>query len=335
MTASHATLIPVDSASESAAAPPPSVTGASLSAAVSVRGLIKKYHDHAVVNGLGFDAERAAVTAVVGPNGAGKTTTIEICEGFRTADAGQVRVLGRDPRVDAAELKARVGVMLQIGGVYGAITPRAALAHAASLYAHPQSPDVLLTQLGLQNSARTPYRRLSGGQQQRLGIALAVIGRPELVFLDEPTAGLDPQARHATWNLIADLRQAGVSVVLTTHYLEEAEQLADHVVIVDAGSVVAAGSPAELTAAGQGDVIRVSAAPRLELSALQKSLPASATALEEAPGSYRVTGAETATMLAALMTWCTANSIEPTSVVTERRNLQDVFLELTGKELRP
>jgi ABC-2 type transport system ATP-binding protein len=287
------------------------------------------------VDGLGFDAGRAAVTAVVGPNGAGKTTTIEICEGFRTADAGQVRVLGRDPQVDAAALKARVGVMLQSGGVYGAITPKAALAHAASLYASPQRPDVLLSQLGLQSSARTPYRRLSGGQQQRLGIALAVIGRPELVFLDEPTAGLDPQARHATWNLIADLRQAGVSVVLTTHYLEEAEQLADHVVIVDAGAVVASGTPAALTTAAQGDVIRMSAAPRLDMSALQKSLPPRATALEEAPGSYRVAGAETAAMLASLMAWCTANSIEPTSVVTERRKLQDVFLELTGKELRP
>jgi len=303
--------------------------------AVSVSGLIKSYAGRAVVNDLSFQAVSGAVTAVLGPNGAGKTTTLEICEGFRRADAGSVRVLGLDPQEQAAALHPRVGVMLQEGGVYGSVSPLAALTHAAALYARPQSVAALIDRMGLQAVAGSPYKRLSGGQQQRLGVALAVIGRPEVVFLDEPTAGLDPQSRHATWELIADLRSAGVGVLLTTHYLEEAEQLADHVVIVDHGSVVAAGSPTELTAAAGGEVVRFTATARLDLSKLRELLGIGAVALEESPGNYRVTGRSAADLLTALTGWCAAEAIVTTSIATDRRSLQDVFLEITGRELRP
>ena len=224
--------------------------------------------------------------------------------------------------------------MLQEGGVYGSVSPLAALAHAAALYVHPQPVPHLIDRMGLGAVASTPYKRLSGGEQQRLGVALAVIGRPEVVFLDEPTAGLDPHSRHATWELIADLRQAGVGVVLTTHYLEEAEQLADHVVIVDEGSVVAAGTPADLTASPHGDVIRFTASARIDLTALRGALGNGAIATEESPGSYRVTGGDASALLAAVTGWCTSEAVMPTSMATDRRSLHDVFLEVTGRELR-
>lgn len=307
----------------------------SVGPAVVVEDLEKRYSGRSVVHGLSLVAELAAVTAVLGPNGAGKTTTIEICEGFRRPDGGSARVLGLDPQHEAARLRPRVGVMLQEGGVYGSVSPLAALGHAAALYAHPQSVDELMDRLGLATVAATPYKRLSGGQQQRLGVALAVVGRPEVVFLDEPTAGLDPQSRHSTWELIADLRQAGVGVVLTTHYLEEAEQLADHVVIVDAGTVVCAGSPAELTSSSGGDVVRFTSAARLDLAPLRASLGEGAAAVEEAPGSYRVSGDTAPSLLGCVARWTTACSVVLTSMATDRRSLQDVFLEVTGRELRP
>ena len=170
--------------------------------AVEISGLVKNYGRTTAVAGLSMRAERGQVTAVLGPNGAGKTTTIEVCEGYRRADSGTVRVLGLDPVRDARRLRPRIGVMLQSGGI--PTTARAAdyLNVLARFYAHPIEPAVLLDRLGLAGSARTPFRRLSGGQQQRLSLAAAIIGRPELVFLDEPTAGLDPQARHATWDLV-------------------------------------------------------------------------------------------------------------------------------------
>ncbi|HZE67785.1 MAG TPA: ABC transporter ATP-binding protein, partial [Sporichthyaceae bacterium] len=181
------------------------------------------------------------------PNGAGKTTTIEICCGLRRADEGSVRVLGLDPARDGVALRPRLGVMLQEGGVYSGANTREMLHHVAALHANPLDPDELITRLGLTDAGRTTYRRLSGGQKQLLALGLAIVGRPELVFLDEPTAGLDPHARHATWALICDLRNAGVTVVLATHLMDEAERLADQVAIIDRGRCVATGSPAELT----------------------------------------------------------------------------------------
>jgi ABC-2 type transport system ATP-binding protein len=212
---------------------------------VEVVGLTKRYAASTALDQASLSAPQGAVTAVLGPNGAGKTTLIEICEGYRRPDAGTARVLGLDP--GATALRPRVGVMLQTGGVYPGARADEMLRLLASYAAHPLDVDVLMERVGLTRVARTAYRRLSGGEQQRLKLAMALVGRPELVFLDEPTAGLDPQSRRATWALIEELRAAGVSVVLTTHYLEEAERLADHVVVIDRGRVVGAGSPRQLT----------------------------------------------------------------------------------------
>jgi ABC-2 type transport system ATP-binding protein len=213
--------------------------------AVEISGLAKRYGGTTALDGVSLAAPRAAVTAILGPNGAGKTTTVEICEGYRRQDAGTVRVLGLHPRDRA--LRSRVGVMLQTGGVYPGARAAEMLRLIASYAASPLDLNALLDRVGLTRVARTTYRRLSGGEQQRLKLAMAIVGRPELAFLDEPTAGLDPQSRRATWALIEELRAAGVSVVLTTHYMEEAEHLADHVVVIDHGRVVAAGSPEALT----------------------------------------------------------------------------------------
>ena len=202
------------------------------------------YGDTVAVDGLDLTIERGTITAVLGPNGAGKTTTLETCEGYRRPHSGTVRVLGLDPIAQRRALLPRVGVMLQQGGAWSGVRAMEMLRHVASLHAHPLDVDALGERLGLGGCGRTPYRRLSGGQQQRLGLAMAIVGRPELVFVDEPTAGMDPQARHTTWALLRELRAAGVTVVLTTHYIEEAERLADLVHIIDRGRLVVSGSPA-------------------------------------------------------------------------------------------
>ena len=217
-----------------------------------IDGVEKRYGATTALAGLSLTAPTAAVTALLGPNGAGKTTTVEICAGLRRPDVGTVRVLGLEPTRDANALRTTVGVMPQTGGsgaagIYPAVRPREALRLFANLYAHPLDPDALLDRLDLVDAADTPWRRLSGGQQQRLSLALAIIGRPSLVFLDEPTAGLDVHGKHATWSLVDDLRTAGVTVILTTHAMDDAERLADHIVIVDHGRAVAAGTPQELT----------------------------------------------------------------------------------------
>ncbi|MGW5903978.1 ABC transporter ATP-binding protein [Streptomyces althioticus] len=300
---------------------------------VQVQALEKRYGTKTAVNGLDL-AARQGVTAVLGPNGAGKTTTVEICEGYRRPDSGTVRVLGLDPVRESAALRPRIGVMLQSGGVYAGARADEMLRHVAKLHARPLDVDALIERLGLGSCGRTSYRRLSGGQQQRLALAMAVVGRPELVFLDEPTAGLDPQARHATWDLVRDLRADGVSVVLTTHYMDEAEQLADDVAIIDAGRVVAQGSPEELCRGGAENTLRFSGRPGLDVASLLKALPSDASAAEVTPGSYRVTGKVDPQLLATVTSWCAQHGVLPDHISVERHTLEDVFLELTGKELR-
>ncbi|MGO4420382.1 ABC transporter ATP-binding protein, partial [Streptomyces sp. MCAF7] len=256
------------------------------------------------------------------------------CEGYRRPDAGTVRVLGLDPVTQAAALRPRIGVMLQSGGVYSGARAEEMLRHTAGLYAHPLDVDHLIERLGLGSCGRTTYRRLSGGQQQRLALAMAVVGRPELVFLDEPTAGLDPQARRATWDLVRDLRRDGVTVVLTTHYMDEAEELADDVAIVDGGKVIAQGSPEQLCRGGAENTLRFTGRPALDLPSLLKALPADSAADELTPGSYRVTGKIDPQLLATVASWCAQNGVMPDRISVERHTLEDVFLELTGKELR-
>ncbi|HTP14985.1 MAG TPA: ABC transporter ATP-binding protein [Streptosporangiaceae bacterium] len=302
--------------------------------AVEISGLVKRYGQIAAVAGLSLRAERARVTAIVGPNGAGKTTTIEICEGYRRPDSGTIRVLGLDPVRDAKALRPRVGVMLQSGGVPTSARTGEYLNVMASFHARPIDPQLLLDRLGLSGCARIPFKRLSGGQQQRLSLAAAVIGRPDLAFLDEPTAGLDPQARHVTWDLIAALRAAGTTVILTTHYLEEAERLADMVAIVDNGTLVASGSPAELT--GSDGQVRFRAEPGLDLDGLLAALPAGSAAKESPAGHYvlEVHGPVDPRLIASVTAWCAEHGVLAQNLRIETRTLEDVFLELTGREMR-
>ena len=303
--------------------------------AVVVQHLVKRYRERAVVDGLSFTADRGQVTAVLGPNGAGKTTTVECCEGLRRPDGGEVRVLGLDPIRDAVTLRPRVGVMLQDGGLPTGARTGDVLRHVAALHARPLPPGELLDLLGLTPHARTTVRRLSGGQRQRLALAAAVIGRPELVFLDEPSAGLDPQARLAVWDVVTRLRGDGVGVVLTTHLMDEAERLADQVVIVDGGRVVAAGTPVELTSATDG-TLTFSARPGLDLRGLITALPDGVTTAERGAGQYLIeapTGLDPG-MIATVTSWCAEHGIMPEGLSLRRRTLEDVFLELTGRSLR-
>ena len=304
-------------------------------AAVEVTDLVKSYGARRAVDCLSLTVRRGELLALLGPNGAGKTTTIETCEGFRRPDAGRVRVLGLDPIRDAAALRPQVGVMLQDGaGGYTGARADELLALFASYARHPLDTRALLDQVGLTDVARTPVKRLSGGQKQRLSLALALVGRPALVFLDEPTAGMDPQARRGTWDLIRKLRADGLSIVLTTHFLDEAEELADQVAVIDAGRLVACGTPAELTRSGAEGQIRFRAAEGLRLASLVDALPVGTHALEASPGRYVVTGDVNPQLLAAVTAWCAGQGVLAEELTVERRSLEDVFLELTGRELR-
>ncbi|WP_332643142.1 ABC transporter ATP-binding protein [Aeromicrobium sp.] len=302
--------------------------------AVEVKDLVMKYGSVTAVNGLSLTVEPGTVTAILGPNGAGKTTTIETCEGFRRPQSGSVRVLGLDPIADAHQLRPRVGVMLQSGGAWSGSRAYEMLRHIASLHAHPLDVDLLIERLGMQSYGRTPYRRLSGGQQQRLSLAMAIVGRPELVFLDEPTAGLDPQARRSTWELISELRTSGVTVVLTTHFMDEAEVLADNVHIVDEGQVIASGTPQALAASGAQNTVRFTARPGIDVESLMLALPDDVKVDEVSPGSYVIAGDVDPALLATFTAWCATHGVLTESVLVERQTLEDRFLELTGKALR-
>ena len=216
--------------------------------ALALDNVVKSYGDVNAVDGLSFRVNRGEILCLLGPNGAGKTTTIDMCEGFTKPTSGRIEVLGLDPSRHPDAVRSRIGIMLQGGGSYSGIKVHEMLKLSASYNQNPLDPDWLLDALGLDGVATNTYRRLSGGQQQRLSLALAIIGRPELVFLDEPTAGMDAQSRLAVWDLIRALRSDGVTVVLTTHLMDEAESLSDHVVIIDHGKLVASGTTSDLMA---------------------------------------------------------------------------------------
>jgi ABC-2 type transport system ATP-binding protein len=298
--------------------------------AVEITGLRVAFGSTVAVDGLDLAVRAGTVTALLGPNGAGKTTTVEVCEGFRRPDSGTVRVWGLDPQRDGTLLRSRVGVMLQEGGIYSSARPLPMLRHLARFYADPLDPADLAARLGL-DTVRATYRRMSGGEKQRLALACAVVGRPDLVFLDEPSAGMDPQTRLAAWGLVEQLRADGVTVVLTTHLMDEAERLADDVVIVDRGRLVAQGSVAELC--GVDEELTFRAAPGLDLAELRRLLPADATAEEPSTGRYRVVAGPAA--LHAVSSWAEREGVVPRDLATGRRTLEDVFLDLTGRELRP
>ena len=299
-----------------------------------------RYGDKVAVDGLSLTVERETITAVLGPNGAGKTTTLETCEGYRKPHQGTVRVLGLDPVRDRRALLPRIGVMLQDGGAWSGVRAMEMLRHMARLHAHPLDVEMLGERLGLEECGRTPYRRLSGGQQQRLGLAMALVGRPEIAFVDEPTAGMDPKARRGTWELLEELRASGVTVVLTTHYMEEAERLADRIHINDRGRLIATGTPLELTRGSAGR--QPAATIRLVVSrpfppgapeSLRRALgdQTEVTQLDEV--SLLVTGPADASTLANISGWCQEHGVLPESLTLGQRTLEDVFLQLTGREL--
>ncbi|MFS3129074.1 ABC transporter ATP-binding protein [Nocardioides sp. Bht2] len=297
-----------------------------------------KYGDKIAVDDLSLTVERGTITAVLGPNGAGKTTTLETCEGYRRPQSGQVRVLGLDPHTQRKELLPRIGVMLQDGGAWSGVRAEEMLRHIASLHANPLPVDLLVERLGLADCGRTPYRRLSGGQQQRLGLAMAVIGRPELCFVDEPTAGMDPAARRDTWELLEEMRADGVTVVLTTHYMDEAERLADQVHIIDRGRLVISGSPFDLTTRSSGHatirLVVTEPFPPTAPASLQAALGPETEVSAINNQSLLITGPADAQTLAKVSQWCAEHGVLPESLTLGQRTLEDVFLQHTGRELR-
>lgn len=298
-------------------------------AAVEVEDLRVRYGDVVAVDGVSFTARAGEITAILGPNGAGKTTTVEVLEGFRRADDGHTRVLGLDPRTDHAALTQRVGVMLQGGGVGPGMRVLETLRHAAALYPSALDPEGLLSRVGLAGKERRTWRQISGGEQRRLALALALVGRPQLAFLDEPASGVDPQGRLAIREVVAGLRDDGVTVVLTTHDLDEAERLADHVVILDAGKVVAAGSPADLMTATAPEEVRFGARPGLDTAALGARL--GAPVREVTAGEYLVAAGGSPALVAALTAWLAEHDLPLADLRAGRQRLEDVFLRLVSE----
>jgi ABC-2 type transport system ATP-binding protein len=302
---------------------------------IEVAELAKRYGDVRAVAGLSLTVDAGEVFGLLGPNGAGKTTTVEILEGYRRPDEGQVRVLGLDPIRDGARLRPQIGVMLQEGGLYPGVRPLEALRLFAAYYDHPADPETLLERVGLSASRTTLVRRLSGGQQQRLSLALALIGRPGLVFLDEPTAGMDPHARATTWELVRSLRDDGVTVLLTTHAMDEAEQLCDRVGIIDAGRLVTCGTPAALTLDAASDETRFSAAPGLDRTSLARALNLDpGRVVEERPGEYLLSVEATPPVVADLAVWLRDHDVRLGELRAGRRTLEEVFLRVTS-DARP
>ncbi len=309
--------------------------------AVEVTGLTVRYGGTDVrpaVDGIDLTAQAGEVVVVLGPNGAGKTSTVETLEGYRRPAGGDVRVLGLRPIADHTALTARIGVMLQRGGVYPMLGPRRVLRLFGSFYPDPVPTDELLDLVGLRAVAATPWRHLSGGEQQRLSLALALIGRPEVAFLDEPTAGVDPEGRLAIRAVVAGLKEKGVCVLLTTHELTEAERLADRIVILSSGRIVREGTAHELITAGAGatSLTTFGAPPGLDTASLATAAGPGATAAETTPGRYRVEvspGAGAAAgpvVTAAIATWLAERGAALTDLTTGR-SLEDVYFDAVGE----
>lgn len=303
--------------------------------ALIVDSVVKRFGEKTAVDNMTFSAERGEILALLGPNGAGKSTTMDMCEGFSRPTSGTIRVLGIDPATHPQQVRDRIGIMLQGGGSYSGVSVREMLRLAASYNVNPHDPDWLIELLGLEGVASTNYRRLSGGQQQRLSLALALIGRPELVFLDEPTAGLDTQSRNAVWDIVNALRNDGVTVILTTHLMDEAETLADHVVIVDRGHVIRQGTTVELTEHEEFPAVSVDTSARLDVEALERALaPFNVTVDESRPDHYRILGSADPAIVAAVAAEAARQDVLIRELNVAHRTLEDVFLDITGRQLR-
>jgi ABC-2 type transport system ATP-binding protein len=308
--------------------------------AVRTRDLHKSYGARQILSGVSFDVRRGELLALLGPNGAGKTTTVEILEGYRRADAGSVSVLGLDPARDGSRLRPRIGLMLQEGGIDNRSTPREVVRLYARFYRDPEDPDALLEAVDLARAATTRYRRLSGGEKQRLSLAIALLGRPELLVLDEPTAGMDPAAKQTTRERIAGLRAAGTTILLTTHELGDVERLADQVAVLDRGRIVACGTPAELTGAGAPRVrFRLSHAlddadgPALLAAVTGGRAPDATVGVAGAGHQYQLDGLPAApdpALVARLAAWCAERGLLITELRLGAASLEERYLELVG-----
>ena len=310
-------------------------TSAASAPAIQVEQLRKTYGQRDAVRNLSFAVQPGEIFALLGPNGAGKTTTVEMLEGYRAPDSGEVRVLGLDPRRDGARLKPRIGVMLQHDGLYPGLRALEIVRLYASFFVDPEDPRALLERVGLREAAHTRCRQLSGGQRRRLALAVAVVGRPRLLFLDEPTTGMDPQARRATWELIRGLQADGATVLLTTHFMDEAERLADRIAILDGGELIALDTPAGLTVeqSTTNTTVYLTATPGLDTAALGK-LPSARTARAEGPGRYALETGDARSLLAEITAWLRDRGADATELRVGHSSLEDVFLRLTGKDMR-
>ncbi len=301
---------------------------------IAAEGLEKSYGSVRAVDAISFEVAEGEMFGVVGPNGAGKTTTIECLEGLRAADGGRVRVLGLDPRRDGDLLRQRIGAQLQESGLPARLRVGEAMRLFASFYTRPLESDAVLEGLGLADRRNVAYADLSGGQKQRLSIALALVGDPQLVFFDELTSGLDPQARHATWDLVRDVRANGKTVFLTTHYMEEAERLCDRVMIIDAGRIVALDTPAALVhALGAEQRIAFDAnAMTDEVLGALRAIPG--VGRVERSAERVVVYGQSDRLLAPILETLEHAHLSFHDLQTEQPNLEDVFLALTGRAMR-
>ncbi|MCC7233845.1 MAG: ABC transporter ATP-binding protein [Bryobacterales bacterium] len=303
--------------------------------AISVQGLRKSYGDFEAVRGLDFDVRSGEVFGLLGPNGAGKTTTVEILEGLRQATSGQVRVLGMDPMVQTARLKDRIGVCLQATNLPEKLTVAEALTLFAAFYSRTVDGDGLLQRLQLWEKRSAAYGTLSGGQKQRLALAMAMINDPQLVFLDEPSTGLDPQARLEIHKLIEELKAEKRTILLTTHYIEEAERLCDRVAIVDSGRIIAIGTPREIQQRTLGHTrIEIAVERPLADRTPPEMMGAEKLNWSEDGKSLAVSSAHPARTVVDLVKWIDQQGVGLADIHLKRPTLEDVFIELTGKRLR-
>lgn len=304
-------------------------------AAISVKGLRKSYGDFEAVRGIDFDVRAGEVFGLLGPNGAGKTTTVEILEGIRRRTAGEVSVLGLDPMVQTSKLKDRIGVCLQATNLPDKLTVAEALDLFGSFYSRNVDGDALLKRLQIWEKRNAGYGTLSGGQKQRLALALALLNDPQLVFLDEPSTGLDPQARLEIHKLIQEMRAERRTILLTTHYIEEAERLCDRVAIVDEGRIIALGTPREIQQKTLGHSrVEVQIDRPLERAEPPESVRAEKVVWSEDACTLTVSSAHPAKTVVELVKWIDQQGAELTDIHLKRPTLEDVFIELTGRSLR-